>query len=290
MPELVTLDNFGATRQHYHIYRINSTALDHQSHYHDYYQVCYVVSGEILHRQMEQSVVLCAGDAFIAPPGFVHSLHFHNARSELYSLSFAQTLFAPGFPQSNACRFLESLGTQQGELVRLRLQLNSVQRQSMESLMACLIRQQETDCPPGLSAAPSLVASILYLLSQSYYCQPQNADLPIDSSDYSGTLANCIRFVDQHYRETLFPEELARQFGMSRSVFYSVFPQFAGMPFRQYIAHKRITEAQMLIHAHPDWSISHIAQQVGYEDDSTFYRNFLRITGIPASRYRSVCR
>lgn len=294
MPELVTLEKFGAAHRHYHIYRIRKSEMDHLAHYHDYYQVCYVVSGEILHRQGRDAVALQAGDAFIVPPGFVHSLHFNNVYAEIYSLSFSQGLFAPGFPQSNAYQFLTGLqtGTQttESEAVRLRVPLEKNDRQSMEELMKCLIRQQESDCPQGLSASPSLVASILYLLSQNYYRQPQNAQAYYALADYSGTLLQCVRYVDAHFKEPLSPADLAKRYGLSRSVFFSVFPQFAGMPFRQYIAHKRITEAQMLLRAHPEQTISQIAAAVGYGDDSTFYRNFLQITGVTPSKYRTGCR
>lgn len=294
MPELLTLENFQAAQRHYHIYRIQSTAMADMAHYHDYYQVCYVVSGEILHKQGKDVVALQAGDAFIVPPGFVHSLHFNNAYAEIYSLSFAQSLFAPGFSQSNAYQFLVGLesgvASMENETVRLRVSLDENLRQSMEALMKCLVRQQEAQCPEGLSAAPSLVSSILYLLSQSYYQQPQNEQAYRALTDYSGAMIQCIRYVDAHYKEPLSPGELAKQYGMSRSVFFSVFPQFAGQPFRKYIAGKRIAEAQMLIRTYPDRPISQIADAVGYIDDSTFYRNFLQITGVTPSKYRSGCR
>ena len=294
MSELVTLENFQAANRHYHIYRIQNTSMADTAHYHDYYQVCYVVSGEILHKQDKDVVALQAGDAFIVPPGFVHSLHFNNAYAEIYSLSFSQTLFAPGFPQSNAYQFLMGLQTgasaMESETVRLRVSLDEGLRQSIEVLMKCLVRQQEIQCPEGLSAAPSMVSSILYLLAQSYYQQPQNEQAYRALTDYSGTMIQCIRYVDQHYKEPLSPGELAKQYGMSRSVFFSVFPQFAGMPFRKYIASKRIAEAQMLIRTYPERPISQIADAVGYIDDSTFYRNFLQITGVTPSKYRSGCR
>ena len=86
MAEYITLKYFHATAQHYHIYRIQETAVAHQPHYHNYYQVCYVVSGEIIHRQNHDAVTLRAGDAFIVPPNFTHSIQFNNKHSEMYSL------------------------------------------------------------------------------------------------------------------------------------------------------------------------------------------------------------
>lgn len=291
MSELVTLEQFHAEQRHYHIYRIQSTALDHTDHHHDYFQVCFVTCGEIVHRQEGTSVSLVSGDAFIIPPGFTHALHFGSVYSEMYSLSFDPTLFSPGFPQSGAARFLDGLSggspAARGGPVRLRLVLDGAQRRSMEALMDCLLRQQEADCPPELSAAPSLIASILYLLAQSHYRQQDSAP-PIDAPDYASALLRCTRYLDRHYREPIRLEELSRRFGLSRSAFCAVFPQFTGMPLRRYVAQKRIQQAQMLIRARPELSLGQIAQEVGYEDPSTFYRNFLRVTGLTPTKYRAL--
>ena len=292
MAELVTLENFQAAQQHYHIYRIRQTALNHKEHYHNYYQVCYVVSGELKHCQNRDTVTLSAGDAFIVPPGFTHSLHFDNAYTEMYSLAFDTQLFAPGFPQSNAYKFLESLQSKAAvpihNSVRLQVSLSRSQRRLMESLLECLIRQQQEDYPPGLSAAPSLTASIIYLLAQSYYQQPQNTSELDELAVYNSTLLQCVAYIDQHFRESISLEDLTKRFGLSRSSFCSVFPQFTGMPLRRYIANKRIKEAQAIIRAHPKKPLSLVAAEVGYNDDSTFYRNFLQITGVSPSNYRAI--
>ena len=292
MAEFITLENFQATDRHYHIYRIRRTEVDHQAHYHNYYQVCYVVSGEIIHRQDFDAVTLSAGDAFIVPPGFTHSLHFNNERTEMYSLAFEESLFATGFPQTHGYRFLKELqpGTPVPEQssVRLRITLDRDQRRQMENLLDCLIQQQLTICPTGLSAAPSLVASIIYVLAQSYYGQPQNTSQLDKLSGYDSTLQQCVAYIDQHFREGVSLADLSKRFGISRSSFCAIFPQFSGMPLRKYIASKRIKEAQSLIRSHPERSLSQIATEVGYQDDSTFYRNFLQITGLAPAKYKQI--
>lgn len=292
MPEFVTLQQFDAAARHYHIYRIQSSALDHQAHYHNYYQVCFVVSGQILHCQGGDVVTLGAGDAFIVPPGFIHSLHFDGTRSQIYSLSFDELLFHPGFPQSGAYHFLRGLQEDSPVLpkqsVHLRVLLDKEQRRLLQNLMDGLIYQQRTESPSELSAAPSLIAAILCILAQGYYQQPQNATQLSEQTGYSSILTRCMEYIDVHYRQTLTLEGLAKEFGMSRSSFCTLFPQFAGMTLRKYIAHKRIMEAQMLIRSRPELTLSQISLEVGYEDDSTFYRNFLQISGVSPSRYREL--
>ena len=288
----ITLEHFQAEKRHYHIYKIQSTILAHLDHYHNYYQLCYVVRGEILHRQNFDAITLSAGDVFIVPPGLTHSLHLNNAYSEIYSLAFEESLFEPGFRQSNAYKFLGSLLSKATPPAynsnRLCVPINRNQRRQIEQLMECLNQQQQNDCPPELSAAPSIIAAIVYLLAQSYYQQPRNTSALDELASYNSTLNQCIAHIDQHFREPISLSTISKQFGLSRASFCTIFPQFTGMPLHQYIAHKRIKEAQVLIRSHPDRPITQIAAEVGYNDDTTFYRNFLRITGITPSKYRSI--
>ena len=133
-----------------------------------------------------------------------------------------------------------------------------------------------------------MISSILYIIAQSYYQQPQNTHQLKELANYSHSLLQCIEYIDQHYRETLSLTTISKQFGLSRSAFCSIFPQFTGLPLRQYIARKRISEAQMLIRSRPELRLGQIAVLVGFEDISSFYRNFLKVTGMSPSKYRDL--
>ena len=286
MAERITLERFHSEKAGYHIGLLQSTQKDRQDHYHDYYQICYVLSGELIHRQEGTQLQLGAGDAFVVPPGYIHSLHFNNVHTRIYSLAFAQTLFGPGFSQTGVFRFLS--GLQNGDALRLRVPLDLQRRKLMEHMLDGLMRQQMMDDSGGMSAAPSMVSAALYILAQSYYAQPQNEDKQEPAATYSGDMLRCVEYIDQNFRSPLTLGELSKRFGISQSTFCAVFPQFVGMSLKKYIAQRRITEAQTLIRSHPQWSLSRIGAEVGYEDDSTFYRNFLRVTGVSPINYRKM--
>lgn len=292
MEELITLAHFDATGRQYHIYRIQNSTVAHLSHYHNYYQVCFVTRGEILHGQGSKTVHLGPGDAFIIPPGFSHSIHFTGGSSEMYSLSFDPALFRGDFSQSKAQQFLKTLQAGEsvwdGETVRLRVMLDKERRKMLQGLMDCLVQQQEASCLPELSAAPSMIMSVLYLLAQCYYEHPQNAGQFGDLEAYNNALVQCTEYIDRHYREKLSLAGLARRFGLSRSTFCVIFPQFTGQSLRSYIAQKRILEAQLLIRSHPEMPLNQVGAEVGYEEMSTFYRNFLRISGVSPAKYRGL--
>lgn len=95
--------------------------------------------------------------------------------------------------------------------------------------------------------------------------------------------------MDVHFRKKLSAESLAKRFGISRAALCAAFPQYTGMPLHKYIIRKRILEAQLQMRTRPGVSIAKIAQELGYTDDSTFYRNFLQVTGMTPSQFRTQC-
>jgi len=293
MADLITLDFYNAQDRNYYVYKTTSSAVDGKAHYHNYYQVCYVACGELVHCMEDRRISLVAGDAFIIPPGTVHSLHFNNLQTVVYSMAFAESLFYPHYSKTKAIHFLKSLQEHQKvsekALLRHRVALDKDNRAIMEKLLDSLMLQQKISCLEELSAASSMTESIIYLLAQNYYSWPQNSTQLDDLNSYTSAMSQCKAYIDRHFKENLTLQDLSKKFGFSRSAFSAVFPQIAGMPLKKYIAQMRIREAQMLIRSHKQWSLDRIAAEVGYTDASTFYRNFLRVTGVTPSYYRQIC-
>jgi AraC-like DNA-binding protein len=65
-----------------------------------------------------------------------------------------------------------------------------------------------------------------------------------------------------------------------------LFPKIVGKPLKQYISERRIKQAVCLSNEQ-DLSLQEIAAIVGYEDYSTFFRNFHKIVGISPIQYRN---
>ena len=290
MSNLITLEDFHAASAQYYIRHCTDSFLSRTPHYHDHYQICYVVCGSITHCQGNDSVSLTTGDAYIVCPGFVHQLRFEDACTELLMLDFNMALLHADFRQSYAFRFLQDLQSHHDTgMIPLQLTPDADQRSSMEALFDCLLRQQKANCPSELSAAASLVAAIVYLLAQCYYDNPKSNRQPWNTADNAQLLRRCIVYVDTHYTQSLNAEILAKKFGLSQSALSAAFQQRTGLPVHKYIVQKRIQKAQMLIRTHEDMALSDIAAKCGYLDNSTFYRNFLKVTGIAPAKYKELC-
>ncbi len=292
MAPIITMDYFDTENRNYHIYKIQDSAVAENPHYHDYFQVCFVSRGSIIHGQEGEKVTLGHGDAFIIPPGFSHSVNFVDKNSEIYSLSFAESMFHTGFSQSNAYKFLsmlrEHLDPLMSDPVKLRVLLDATQQKNMQALLDCLIREQKARYPAEITSATSLIAAIVNTLSQNYYQQPQNREEYKEMAAYNNALSSCVEYIDGHFNENITLSVLVKQFGMSRSSFCAQFPQFTGLSLKQYIINRRIREAEMLIRDNPDMPLGEVAERIGYDETSTFYRNFVRITGVSPSKYKEL--
>lgn len=291
MEKLFTLIHYDAAERGYHIQKIRSSIVDNQMHCHKHYQIGFVLSGKLEHRQNRKYRTLMPGDAFIVPPGYPHSLHFLEEDTLIYSLCFDEHLFPPETVSGGMQQFLQGLNNETyWRRVLLLIRPDPRQQAGLTALMELLCEEQNVRHFPELSAAPGAIHAILCLLAQAYYTMPFTEGLQDDISGYNGNIRRCIRYVDTHFTQKLSVESLSRRFGISRSVLCSAFLRHVGMPLHKYIIYKRISEAQRQMRAKPGLSISQIAQDLGYGDDSTFYRNFLQITGTTPSQYRALCQ
>lgn len=289
MSKHITMEHFLTADRNYHVYRICHTSLASRDHHHDYFQLGYVICGSVLFKQEAQPVLLGPGDAFLIPPGICHSIHFESDGSEIYSLSFREHIFQSAFLRADTGQLLTALqrcsDSDQTPGSALRVMLNSEQCRDFCNLMECLIHQQRSEQHGCFFAAPGLIYAMVCILLQRHEAQPQSL-LEVNAG-YAPVLRDCIAYIDSNYSQALTADGLAKQFGLSKSVLYSLFPDFTGLSLHKYIAKKRIAEAQRLICAHPELQLGQIAAAVGYCDLSTFYRNFLRICGVSPSQYRN---
>lgn len=284
--EQITLEHFGADAAHYHIYKLNSSAVAEKPHFHDYYQLCYVAKGELEHIGQQTRVKLLQGDAFVIPPGFHHSISFVRPESELYSLSFHTALFHKGFPESGVYRFLTAIGEEKTLSVKLRVHLDEGQQQTAGYLLESILRQQNREEPHQLSAVPSLIAATICILSQAYSDHTEARHLVAEDASCAQAVRDCIRYIDENIAAPLTMEQLTRRYGIGKSVFYTLFQQQTGMPPQKYINARRVRMAKRLMEEQPHLSLGEIGGIVGFRDASTFYRNFLRMTGVSPAHYR----
>jgi len=286
----ITLDFFQNVSNYYHVYKINKSKAAELPHYHDFFQVCYVSKGAILHRGDSNEVELVKGDAFIIPPSFSHSILSETPNSEFYSLSFMEQIFYPGFSGSGAYKFLAALQVDALDKehldIRLKVTLEDSLKSNIKNLLDCLLNEFPLKIPQDLSMAGSLISAILLVLARAYFAEPKTQDQLKNINIYFESIMACKEYIDKNYMRNITLLELSKEFALSRSILCLLFPKIVGVPPIQYLTEKRIEQALSLSKVE-SLSFQEISDMVGYEDYSTFFRNFCKIVGISPTQYRS---
>lgn len=94
-----------------------------------------------------------------------------------------------------------------------------------------------------------------------------------------------IAYIDDHYREDIFLDKLAEEFGFSSKYLSSLIKKETGKNFSVYLTGLRIRRAEDLLR-HTELGIKEIAASVGYADQRYFNRIFKKHTGKTPSQYR----
>ena len=93
-------------------------------------------------------------------------------------------------------------------------------------------------------------------------------------------IGRAMRWMREHYRETLPIEELARRSAMSVTSFHRHFRAVALMSPLQYLKHIRLQEARARLLARAD-DVASVGHAVGYDSPSQFSREYKRAYGSP---------
>ncbi|MEI3038591.1 MAG: AraC family transcriptional regulator [Victivallales bacterium] len=101
-----------------------------------------------------------------------------------------------------------------------------------------------------------------------------------------GRFAEVLDYIDGHLGEPIESEALRALTSLSRADFSALFRRTFGVPPKQYVCLRRITQAKRLL-----WrsrlSVKEIAERCGYENKYFFYRIFKKYTGQTPSGYRN---
>ncbi len=111
----------------------------------------------------------------------------------------------------------------------------------------------------------------------------EHASEQVSSED---RIAHVKRFIDEHLRDKLYVEDLARLVHVNDQYLMRLFKKETGMSLTQYINEQRILKASHLL-KHSDYNINYVADLVGYENLSYFARSFKKSTGFTPSEYRN---
>ena len=105
--------------------------------------------------------------------------------------------------------------------------------------------------------------------------------------EYVAKFGNLLEYIDNHYTEDLTLEDMADIIGFSKYHFSRLFKQYTNYTFCDYLKHRRIQAAEMLLDQ-PEYSITEVALQSGFPSISTFNRIFKEYKNCTPTEFRNM--
>ncbi len=218
--------------------------------WHSNLELIYCAEGVVKTYADEKEYTLHKGDILVVNPDSFHgTFEYHNC---VYNILMIDPIFSHSngiFPEN--LRLTEYI---QNESVR-RLFENVIEAfQDNSSLRTAIIRQ-----------------SVLTLLIYLYSNYAQEAV----SKNYStgkNRIKDVIKYINEHYREKLTIDDIAKHIGISKSYLSHEFTKFTGRSIIEHINLTRCQRAQKLIRG--GMNVSEAAAESGFENLSYFTRTY----------------
>jgi AraC family transcriptional regulator len=130
-----------------------------------------------------------------------------------------------------------------------------------------------------------LMAMSLSIALVKKYNQLADLPAPLKGGLSRSNLRNVMAYIEANLERDLRLEELAALAGISVFHFARSFRESFGQAPHQYIVHRRIQQAKLLL-ARPEWSMAQIASAVGLTSASRFAKIFRAVTGASPTEWR----
>lgn len=260
----------------YHVFLDKGFSGFAKPHSHMFHQYTVVESGRISQLHDGEISSQFKGNVFFSPRCCEHSLFVYNDDTVYYTVSFSDEILeaaknaVPGIPDEV---FAKSL----------LCPMTEADHDTLIKILRLLMDRPEHSEPGVFNDWCHICTAsvILMLRAIKDALLSGRQDIP-----ENGTMDAVLRYIDQHYCEDFRIDDLIRISALRKSTFYAVFQNATGTTPKQYITEKRMREALRLI-KDTDMPYSRIAEDVGYNDFSTFFRNFCRMTNRSPTEYRA---
>ena len=255
-------------------------------HSHGYYQLYYVLSGRLVHHVEDFTAELSGGDVFILPPDVPHYIEKKEKSVDFYVLSFMQDYFS-GVRESNKliADFLYYLKTVSQKALLPKFNLPHDDMLFVDTILKRILHEFNGNKRGKDELIKECTATLLSLFARIYFEQESDS---LHTEMNRDSILHCVEYIKNHFDEQMSLDEIARRSAMSKTCFCVLFKRITGVSFHRFLNTCRVQKAAQMIRGGE--KITTASMLCGYEQFSTFYRNFKEIMGLSPSHYQRSIR
>lgn len=245
------------------------------SHFHDRYEIYYLLSGERFYFIDNRMHLVQAGDLV-----FIDRYALHQTRDtgishhERILISFAHE--AVEHIGSDIDHLMSELFIRGGQIIRFY----GEEKKRIEAHLYEMLQEEKGQRPLHELHLTTLLVQLMIRAARNVPQTPEQRDV------FHPTLREIIGWISVHFRDpALKLEQVSERFAISKYYLCRLFKQDTGYTFTHYVNLLRIREAQRLLRETDD-KVMTICEQSGFENIHHFCRVFKQVSHMSPLQYR----
>ncbi len=246
-------------------------------HWHEFYEMAFVLEGTACHLLNGEPETLQPGSAFLLTPADFHRI---DATSE-QPLTCLNVVIDPGVVEQQLLGLLASAADWSAWPAWTLASFDEAREDFLR-----LWDESQAQRPGAAALTDALVGCILIAFARRC-AGSQGAVERQHRPRPDSAIARAVLFVDHHFREPVTLAHAAAQAHLSPNYFSERFREFTGIPFQVYLQQRRLRFARSLLAA-TDLGVTEVCHAAGFNSPSHFGRAYRRRYGQSPSAARAV--
>ncbi|MFE4714198.1 helix-turn-helix domain-containing protein [Paenibacillus sp. NPDC056722] len=250
------------------------------THYHDAYEILYLVSGELYYFIEDRTYQIVGGVILFINVYDLHRLvNVHNTKYERVTLLFKREFLHDLFVDSSLPPGVLSCFQSETNTIKL----NGPDQIFIENLFSKMIHE-DTQKPPGYDVYRKLLLMELLIFIQRKNLSGHHEHL-VQPNRTHKKISQITHFINGNFTKPLSLEYMADKFSISSSHLSRTFKDTTGFTFIEYVNNTRLKAARSLLQD-STLTVSEIAEHTGFGNLTHFGRVFKAMTGTSPLKYR----
>ncbi|WP_025680790.1 helix-turn-helix transcriptional regulator [Paenibacillus massiliensis] len=246
-------------------------------HFHDSYEIYYLLDGERYYYIHNRLYALQAGDLIVITKNELHrTTNKGPAGHERILINFDDRFIRKAL---DIHQDSQPLLPNQNFLLRP----DSREQEAIREMMSAMLREQVQELSFKLLCQQSLLVQLLILIRR-IQAAGHSPIIP-ERSEKQERVYEIIEHLNQEYTRRLTLEDIADVFYISSPYLCRIFKETTGFTVIEYLNYVRIRQAQELLRE-TSWRVTRIAESTGFDSIAHFGRVFKQMTNRTPLQYR----